>query len=227
MNDEELVYHYPRLYHMAAKGSWPSIRQHGLLTTSQLVDLYEAHADVRERVLGQRRPKVVTLHHPVHGDAVIRDQAPLRDQFLAASLTDLTASQWLDILNERVFFWLHPDKLAGLLGARRYKNEEHDVLTVDTASLLAAHRDQVRLSALNSGATLYPNAAPRGSETFQTVENYPWRPRRKQGPVNGITELAVIGGVPDIINHVVRVERRRQDQILDELFARRTSVTLE
>ena len=29
---------YPRLYHMAEEGSWPSIRRHGLLSTSALLD---------------------------------------------------------------------------------------------------------------------------------------------------------------------------------------------
>jgi hypothetical protein len=214
---DDLVHHYPRLFHMAACGSWPSIRARGLLTTRQMVDACDPGPDVREAVLGRRREDSVLLTHPVHGDVVIRDQSPLRAHILDASLTDMTVRQWLDVLNDRVFFWLHPDRLGELLRARRYRDAEHDVLTVDTASLVAAHRDRIRLSALNSGATLYPNAPPRGSGTFRTIGDYPWRPRRTRGPKDGIAELAVLGGVPDVDAHVVRVERRHRDTVVEVL----------
>lgn len=34
---EDLIAHYPRLFHMTAAGSWPSISVHGLLPTSEIV----------------------------------------------------------------------------------------------------------------------------------------------------------------------------------------------
>jgi len=34
---EELTGSYPRLFHMAAAGSWPSIATHGLLPTQDIV----------------------------------------------------------------------------------------------------------------------------------------------------------------------------------------------
>jgi hypothetical protein len=37
----ELIDYYPRPYHMAADGSWPSIRAYGLLSTASLVELFE------------------------------------------------------------------------------------------------------------------------------------------------------------------------------------------
>lgn len=208
---EELVGHYPRLYHMAARGSWPSIRDTGLLPTRRLVDECDPAPAVREAVLGRRRTESVTLQHPVHGAVVIRDQAPLREHILTAVLTDMTVRQWLDVLNDRVFFWPDERRLAELLRARRYRDSEHDVLVVDTATLVAAHRDRIRLSELNSGATLYPNAPPRGSGTFRSIEEHPPRPRRR------IAELAVVDGVPDVDAHVVRVERRHRDTVVDVL----------
>jgi hypothetical protein len=127
----------------------------------------------------------------------------------------MTMGEWLDVLNNRVFFWLHHEKLGQLLRARRYRNEVHDVLVVDTASLVAMHRQRVRLSSINSGATLYPNAPKRGAETFLSIENYPYAEIRSRRVVReAIIELAVIDGVPDIMRHVVRVERRRQDDVI-------------
>ena len=68
---------------------------------------------------------------------------------------------------------------------------------------------------MNSGATLYPNAAPRGSTTFQTIADYRFVVGPKGAGVRTpITELAVIGGVRDITRHVVRVERRKRDTVL-------------
>ena len=31
---------YPRLYHMATAGSWPSLRERGLLSTTALLELF-------------------------------------------------------------------------------------------------------------------------------------------------------------------------------------------
>ncbi|MDQ3274093.1 MAG: hypothetical protein M3Q39_03435 [Actinomycetota bacterium] len=222
MTDEELIKQYPLLYHMAWEGTWPFIRDEGLLTTRQLVDICNPPPGVRDTVLARRRPSTVVLTHATHGCVMIRDQAPLREQFLVRSLTDMSVAGWLNVLNSRVFFWLHPDKLSVLLAARLYKKHAHDVIVVDTASLMSAHADRVRLSAVNSGATLYPNAPPRGSGTFLRVQDYPWPERRRRGAVKAITELAVIDGVPDVANHVVRVERRWQGTVLETLFERST-----
>ncbi len=64
MRIADLVAAYPRLYHMAEDGSWPSIRRHGLLSTRALVDLYRVPAVQRRALLEARRPDSVELHHP-------------------------------------------------------------------------------------------------------------------------------------------------------------------
>jgi hypothetical protein len=215
VNVDRLVALYPRLYHMAHAGSWPAIRDHGLMTTAQLVDAYMPPPDVRTAILGSRRTRRVSLEHPDLGRVVIRDQSPLREHILATALTGMTVTEWLDVLNDRVFFWLHPDRLEQLLRARRYRDEAHDVLTVDTARLVSAYAERVRLSAINSGSTLYPNAPKRGSSTFLPIEAYPYEEIRRRRPVrDAIAEFAVVGGVPDIARYVVRVERRRQSEVL-------------
>lgn len=209
MTDEELIVHYPRLFHLAAAGAWPAIRDHGLRTTRQLVEESTAGPELRRALLGARRAESVVVEHPVLGTAVVRDQGPLFERNLR--LTDMTPAEWLDVLNGRVFFWLHPGRLARLRRARRYGALAHDVLTLDTASLLARHRDRVRLSGLNSGATLFPNAPPRGSHTFSTVDAQPWPVRPRRSAADALVELAVIDGVPDVDGHVVRVERWEPD----------------
>jgi hypothetical protein len=76
----------------------------------------------------------------------------------------------------------------------RYADTEHVVLTVDTASLLAAHGDRVLVTRINSGAALFAQGR-RGPDTFLPVGRVPssWRP----------VEVAVPGGVRDLLAHLV------------------------
>jgi hypothetical protein len=209
MNPDEISQNYPRLYHMAEAGSWPSIRRHGLLSTRSLINLFGVDGDTRDAILRRRRPASVPLAHEIHGTAVVRDQIPLSEKRLAACLTDMTLEQWLDTLNSRVFFWLDEAHLETLLGARAYKDSEHDVITVDTAQLVDHHHDRITLSPINSGSTMY-KPTPRGRDTFLPIASYAFAERRKaRGLANAIIELAVDGGVPDIKDVAIRVERRQ------------------
>jgi hypothetical protein len=210
VNHEELVSSYPVVYHTTAAGSWEAIRAHGLWTAKQIVSTARCDQETTEQVLTTRRLHAVGLTHPVLGAVRLRDQAPLRLDVLARSLTDLSVEQWLALLSNRVFFWLHLSRVETLLSGRRNREHEHDVITVDTASLISAHRDRIRLSPINSGAALYPNAAHRGSDTFRTIADYPFAQRRRtRPPSTAIAELAVIDGVHDIAAHTVDVRRWR------------------
>jgi hypothetical protein len=121
--------------------------------------------------------------------------------------TDLQG--WLDILNSRVFFWVNKERLDKLLRARAYRSSPHHVIVVDTASLVSKHADQIRLSPFNTGATIFPppSAPPRGPGTFQTLRDYRWASRVRLDGSRPIVEAAVIGGVPDIAEHIVKVFR--------------------
>ncbi|MFY9929272.1 MAG: hypothetical protein WAK82_14810 [Streptosporangiaceae bacterium] len=117
-----------------------------------------------------------------------------------------------------MFFWLHPKRLTTLLQSRPNRGAEHDVLIIDTASLVATHHDRIRLSPINSGATQWPSAPPRGTQTFRTIEDYPFTERRRGRTLdNAIAELAVTGGIADIAAHVVTVQRRRGLSVIAEL----------
>jgi len=90
--------------------------------------------------------------------------------------------------------------------ARAYRNKRQMVLTLDTHSILEAHRDRIQLSPINSGSTIF-NAQPRGHDTFTGIEEYPfdrWKAARG-GARNAVVELIVVGGVPDVRDHVLTV----------------------
>src|SRR5438445_4566198 len=106
MEVSELIQTFPRLDHMAEAGSWPSVQQHGLLSTTGLLELFEINGEQRQKLECRHRPERVSIHHPKHGSAVIRDQKPMDDSGLRRALRDMTPEEWYRLLNSKVFFWL-------------------------------------------------------------------------------------------------------------------------
>lgn len=107
-----------------------------------------------------------------------------------------------------------------MLGAGAYKNQEHIVLKVCTASIVTKHHGSIELSPMNSGATR-PWRHPRGSDTFLPIAEYPyeqWRKARPRG--DRVVELTVIGGVPNIMDHVEEVRVESKGHIGHVLYSR-------
>lgn len=221
VQSSELVRLYPQLFHMAADGSWPSIERHGLLSTAALVDRWAIEpVAARSSLLVQRREESQVIEHADFGMATVRDQKPIHEPSLAEALDDMTVAEWYGVLNERVFFFLQPERLHGLLNARSYKGSAHTVITLDTASLVAAHESEIELCSFNSGFAQPHSKARRGRRTFQAIAAYPHPERliaKSVGQLD-ISELTVLGGVPDIREHVVRVERMQQSMVLERLI---------
>lgn len=204
MDAARLAERYPVLYHMAEDGSWQSIRERGLLSTSALLDLFEVDGEERRGIESRRRPQIVEITHPEHGVARIRDNKPIQDRALEKCLSGMSVAEWYENLNRRVFFWVSWERLRKLLGAKAYRDRAHLVLELDTASLLAAHGERASISPINSGATFSMGPAARGPETFKRIGDRP-----EERPV---VELAVDYAVPDAADHVHRVTRRRAEE---------------
>lgn len=101
ISQEQFLALYPRLYHMAQAGSWPSIMRRGLLSTSALLDLFEVNGIAREAIESQHRPSSVEITHATHGRAIIRDQKPMSEKALLKCLVGTTPRQWYELLNRR------------------------------------------------------------------------------------------------------------------------------
>lgn len=207
---EDLVALHPRLFHMSSAGAWPAIERHGLRSVTALLDLFYFDPQGRPKIEAQRRPETIVLSEPALGTFEIRDQKPLSLAKLEDCLVDMTVEEWLRLLNRKVFFWPTEERVRDLLGALAYRGREHLVLVIDTASLLAIHGPEVTLAPINTGSVLY-DPPPRGGDTLLPIADYPfeqWR-RRRGSARKAIAEVAVDYAVPDILNHMVRVERRR------------------
>lgn len=199
---QELAEEYPRLYHMADGSSWEGIQRHGLLSTESLLDLFEVPAESRPSILDAQRTQSVTIKHPTHGQAIIRDQKPLNRAKLESCLKGCSFQQWLKMLNSRVFFWLCKERLQTLMCAREYCSQTHVVLILDTLRLATDFQQRITLAPMNTGNTR-PFAHERSLSTFSRMPDYPFEERLRRGPYYRVVELAVEGGVPNIMDYIV------------------------
>jgi len=130
---EQLATKHPRLYHLTSPEALDGIRRHGLLSTRQLLDLFEVDDETRLRLEQKRRAKTATIEHPRYGRAFLTDNVPLSEKSLAKCLEDgLSPQDWLQMLNSRVFFWPDIRGLGDLAQAKLNPNRERIILVLDT-----------------------------------------------------------------------------------------------
>lgn len=206
MTPEELAKRHPRLYHITEPGAWQSIQKHGLLSTSSLLDLFEIAGARRKALETERRPASVLLEHPTHGQVILNDNVPLTEKALKSCLDDnLSPSDWLLLLNARVFFWSSREALDRHLAARLNRTRQRQVLVVDTLSLAKAHASRIDLSPINTGSTIR-KPARRGLTTFTPMLKYPFNEWSKlRGGRDHILEVTVKDHVLDITQHTLDI----------------------
>ena len=142
----------------------------------------------------------------------------MRESSLLKCLNGVTPRQWYEFLNKRVFLWATTDRLDSLLAARAYRKKEHLVLKVDTGKLLSNYGQRVLLSPINSGSTIY-RPSPRGIETFQSIESYPFEERkRKRGIPNAVAEMVFDYAIPDMNEYVLRIEKRKGGRVVKVIW---------
>lgn len=215
---ERLIELHPEVYHMAEPSSWPSIQANGLLSTEALLDLFEITGDQRTKILSEHRPEMVRIEHHTHGVAWIRDQKPMSEGGLKKALRDgLTPQDWYEKLNSKTFFWATKERLYRFTNAVPYRNKKHCILTIDTKSLLDAHIDKITLSHYNSGCTLF-NPAPRGNDCFLHPSEFPFEDwNKKYSASQVIAEVVAEYSVPDITDHIIRVDKIRGSENLGQI----------
>jgi hypothetical protein len=204
------VWKHSRIYHMTDASNWPSIQQHGLLSTSRLLNL--AGLDGDERYDLERRQRLRALRLP--NGALIRDQLPMSPAALSVCLASgLAPEDWYLELNRRVFFWLD----RGRLNRHRHACDSSPqiVLIVDAHHLLSGYLEQAALTPFNTG-NARRRPARRGRETFVPFDKWKesgwsWEAAALRTPLRPSShppvELAIADAVKDILDFVVEVRR--------------------
>lgn len=209
---EKLIELYPRLYHMAERGTWESIQQRGLMSTTAVLDHLDVADGERARFESEHRDQKMDVRAGHTSNIVLRDQKPMPEKRLLQALTNgTTPRQWYELINDKVFFWVAEERLHRLLGARDYRTLEHDVLTLNSAEFIPAYAEKIWLCHMNSGNT-WPIPHRRDTEIFRRIADYPVK--RSGKPVKNVVELVVDYSVPNITDYVVEVRRMRGSEVL-------------
>ncbi|SDA96800.1 hypothetical protein SAMN03159443_05771 [Pseudomonas sp. NFACC15-1] len=212
MNLEKLIELYPRIYHMAERGTWESIQQRGLMSTTAVLDHLDVADGERARFESEHRDQKMDVRAGHTSNIVLRDQKPMPEKRLLQALTNgTTPRQWYELINDKVFFWVEEERLHRLLGARDYRTLEHDVLTLNSAEFIPAYAEKIWLCHMNSGNT-WPIPHRRDTEIFRRIADYPVK--RSGKPVKNVVELVVDYSVPNITDYVLEVRRMRGSEVL-------------
>lgn len=215
MEIEKLIEAYPRIFHMAESGTWPSIRDRGLMSASAVLDHFGVTGQARSRYETVQRATKMSVLPQAPGEIVLRDQKPMPPERLARALIDgTTPEEWYRLINGKVFFWAEEHRLHGLLGARDYRNLEHDVLIIESSAFIRAYAQDIWLCHMNSGNT-FPMPHARSIDVFKRIRDYPTNARGY--PAKPVVEIVVDGQVPDIANYVVEVRRMKGTLTLQQL----------
>lgn len=117
MNLEKLIELYPRVYHMAERGTWGSIQQRGLMSTTAVLDHLEVADGERARFESEHRSQKMDVRADHPSNIVLRDQKPMPEgRLLQALMNGTTPRQWYELINDKVFFWVEEERLHRLLG---------------------------------------------------------------------------------------------------------------
>ncbi|PWK45899.1 DUF7002 family protein [Pseudomonas sp. OV226] len=212
MDLNKLIELYPRVYHMAERGAWDSIRTHGLMSATAVLDHLAIEGGDRARFESEHRNQKMDVRAGHPSNIVLRDQKPMPEGRLIQALTDgTTPRQWYELINHKVFFWAEEQRLHRLLGARDYRRLEHDVLTLDSATFIPAYAEAIWLCHMNSGNT-WPMPHRRGIDSFRRIPDYP--AKRSGKPIKPVVELVVDYAVPNIAEYVVEVRRMQGSEVL-------------
>ena len=82
---------FPRLYHATDGGAWNSIKKHGLLSTTSLLDFYEIRGEERLALESRRRPRSNSLARDGYSEIILRDQSPMSSEALRTGLRSFSA----------------------------------------------------------------------------------------------------------------------------------------
>jgi hypothetical protein len=179
-----------RLFHLAEADNLPSILEHGLLSTEQLLELTGMAASDRVPFLERHRLDGVRLSPSV----AVRDQRPMPPSALAGALDDgMTPAEWYALLNSFVFLW--PDHQRLERQRRACGARPQVVLVFDTEAVLDHVGDDALVSPINTG-NARRKPARRSRQTF-----VPYRDWQRDGWPTGNrarppAELVIRGMLP-------------------------------
>lgn len=180
MTLEEFYKRNEYLYHLTSPDNADAIlSSRYLLSAEKLISDADLTNEEKHKYLTGRRPEHLHIISSTTGlPSMIRDQQPISEKALVKTLTNnMTAGEFILLLNSRVFFWPTLKRLN--IHYTRYQNESPAIIRVKSRDMIESNLDQLKFCRLNSGATrCHPKwkaPPPRGMETFVSVNDWEFR----------------------------------------------------
>jgi hypothetical protein len=202
MTPEQFLNRCKVICHVGPLGVWEQVSQHGFRTAEQLIMEADLNEEERQALLSTPRRESVRLS--VRGETVIlRDQGPLfARKDLKSILGDgLHVSDWIQLLNQRVYFFTDETSMRKLLDKYLRIDGGQDVIWLSPLKLIEAAGMRLELTSQNTGAIARQSGAQKKADTFAPL----WRFTDRKP-----TEATIVGGLDDL-SPVFRAERCFED----------------
>jgi|ERR1700722_2809055 len=198
MTPEQFLNRCKVICHVGPAGAWEQISKSGFRTAEQLILEADLSDEERQRLLCTPRRESVRLR--VRGeDVTLRDQSPLfaRKDVKSALDSGLDVSDWIHLLNQRVYFYTEQTPMQKLLDKYVQMDGAQDVVWLSPLKVLEAEGIELELAGQNTGAIARRSGPQKTADTFMPLFRFPDR-----RPV----EVTALGGFDDL-TPVFRAER--------------------
>ncbi len=202
MTPEQFLNRCKVICHVGPAGVWEHISVHGFRTAEQLIVEAELPDDERQFLLSTPRRESVRLR--VRGeDVILRDQGPLFARKDLKTVLDgrIDVSDWIHLLNERVYFFTDQTPMQKLLEKYLERDGAQDVIWLSPLKVLEVEGIRLELASQNTGAIARRSGPQKTAETFMPLFRFP--DRRP-------AEVTMLGGLDDL-TPVFRAERCYRD----------------
>jgi hypothetical protein len=198
MTPEQFLNRCKIVCHIGPAGVWDRVSKTGFRTAEQLILDAELTDEERQRLLSTPRRESVQLR--VHGeDVTLRDQGPLfaRKDLKSALDSGLDVSDWIHLLNQRVYFVTDETAMQKLLDKYVQADGAQDVIWLSPFKLVQIEGLRLELASQNTGAIARKSGTQNTAETFVPLFRFPDRKP---------AEVTALGGLEDL-SPVFRAER--------------------
>ncbi len=193
MTPEQFLNRCKLICHVGPAGVWEQIEAHGFRTAQQLISEAELSDEERQVLLSTPRKESVRLR--VHGrDVILRDQGPLfaRKDLKSVLDTGMDVSDWMHLLNERVYFFTDQTSMKKLLDKYLESDGPQDVVWLSPLKVVQTEGIRLELSSQNTGAIARRSGPQKTPKTFVPLFQFPDRRPAELTMLDGLDDLSSV-----------------------------------
>jgi hypothetical protein len=193
MTPEQFLSRCKVICHVGPVGAWEQIEATGFRTAEQLILEAELSEEERQRLLSTPRRESVRL--TVGGkEVILRDQSPLFARKDLSALLDngLDVSDWIHLLNQRVYFFTDQPAMQKFLDKYVEIDGAQDVIWLSPLKLLESAGLGLELTSLNAAAVARRIGSENTTDTYAPLWRFTDRKPVEATMVDGLDDLSPV-----------------------------------